>query len=475
MFNEVDMLELRLMEMSPVVDYFIIIESNITHSKLPKPLHFLENQHRFEPYLDRIFYVYLQEDYLLEGTGHSHWDRETKQRNAVVEALSRLKTGEVGPEVSIPMPQDDDLVLIADIDEIIRRHVIEGLRECEEFSSPTLLHLDWYLYSVLWKASIPWGVIAREGPVVVTAGFLLAGHQEEEGRTASAMRRLLRPSHLPSFSSLPIAVIQSAGWHFSSFGGPTSMRDKLISYADHVYEKGFLLDMETIERLQHYGVPYFFMAQMEDENDNLFLPNDLNSDSLPLSLYEDPSLSIRHLLFGDPNRQVCGPSAATTPSRITDVRWLRQDLLKARYYLSDTKMSLVGVKERSSITTLRYTCGSVKETERKIQMLCKTLVGDVDCHGTLSDNVAQTCASSPDPSVHRSLAVKVADSQLASIALFNTTFIVEVKSGDTVASAAARVCEDFGPELGTESCLKDVEESLWKWHDGNSQKHRDGG
>lgn len=85
-FNELDLLELRLKELDPVVDYFVLIESNLTHSKKPKP--YIYGSHatgRFDAYADKIIYVKIDGAYLLENTGESHWDREALQRDSLIQ------------------------------------------------------------------------------------------------------------------------------------------------------------------------------------------------------------------------------------------------------------------------------------------------------------------------------------------------------------------------------------------------------
>ena len=46
-FNELELLEIRLHELSPVVDRFVLVEATRTHSNLPKPLYFRDNWSRF--------------------------------------------------------------------------------------------------------------------------------------------------------------------------------------------------------------------------------------------------------------------------------------------------------------------------------------------------------------------------------------------------------------------------------------------
>ena len=43
-FNELDILEIRLNTLYEYVDYFVIVESNLTHSGEQKPFYFEENK-----------------------------------------------------------------------------------------------------------------------------------------------------------------------------------------------------------------------------------------------------------------------------------------------------------------------------------------------------------------------------------------------------------------------------------------------
>ena len=49
-FNELDLLEGRLEYLYNSVDYFILVESNLTHSGKAKPMIFIQNIERFKKY-----------------------------------------------------------------------------------------------------------------------------------------------------------------------------------------------------------------------------------------------------------------------------------------------------------------------------------------------------------------------------------------------------------------------------------------
>lgn len=114
-FNELDLLELRLRELGEVVDHFVLIEANATHTLKPKPFVFEQNQvrlapsplhsrlelalqvmsagwllsrqARFERWLPQIIQLQVESDYLEQHRGASAWDTETLQRNALFHAV----------------------------------------------------------------------------------------------------------------------------------------------------------------------------------------------------------------------------------------------------------------------------------------------------------------------------------------------------------------------------------------------------
>ena len=58
-YNEFDVLEIRLQEMWDTVDYFIILESNVTYVGNPKSYLFEENKERYARYMDKIRHIKL--------------------------------------------------------------------------------------------------------------------------------------------------------------------------------------------------------------------------------------------------------------------------------------------------------------------------------------------------------------------------------------------------------------------------------
>jgi hypothetical protein len=111
-FNELDILEIRLHELSPVVDRFVLAEATTTFSGAPKPLHFLENRKRFAAFADRITHIVVEN---VPQNVRSAWDRRRHQVDALMRGLGEAKA--------------DDLVLLSDVDEILRAQAVRVAAE----------------------------------------------------------------------------------------------------------------------------------------------------------------------------------------------------------------------------------------------------------------------------------------------------------------------------------------------------------
>jgi hypothetical protein len=109
-FNELELLELRLEELYPVVDYFVIVESDLTFSGKPKPLYLAENLDRFGKYADKIKLVATTAD-----PDVNSWQREYAQRRDIGYGL--------------PNARPTDIIMVSDADEIPRRSVVEKMNK----------------------------------------------------------------------------------------------------------------------------------------------------------------------------------------------------------------------------------------------------------------------------------------------------------------------------------------------------------
>lgn len=137
--NEMDWLEIRLEEMGEHVDYFVIVESKVTFTGMQKELVVKENWDRFEKWQRKIVYHVLEDPPI--GAKRT-WDLEDFQRNAMfVQAMGALE-GERAPKRG-------DVIVVADVDEIVRPAALLVLRNCDVPKRVTL-RSRFYYYGFQW-------------------------------------------------------------------------------------------------------------------------------------------------------------------------------------------------------------------------------------------------------------------------------------------------------------------------------------
>ncbi|KAG0042403.1 hypothetical protein BGZ83_000500 [Gryganskiella cystojenkinii] len=114
--TELDLLEIRLNELSHHVDWFVIIEAEQTFTGHPKPLYFRVNERRFEKFRRQILHIVLPaEEFDPKSTG---WERERLTRN-----LGFWRT------LDTHKPRDGDWLMISDMDELPRRSILQAMRD----------------------------------------------------------------------------------------------------------------------------------------------------------------------------------------------------------------------------------------------------------------------------------------------------------------------------------------------------------
>ena len=135
--DEFDLLEIRLHELYPVVDAFILVEADFTFQNKPKPLRFkayiASHPARFQRFSDKIVHVTLRKPADIArhvlATGDP-WALEVFCRDAVAKigiesARDFLRNRTSKYESGIPLTSPDDLLMITDVDEIPRREIVQ--------------------------------------------------------------------------------------------------------------------------------------------------------------------------------------------------------------------------------------------------------------------------------------------------------------------------------------------------------------
>jgi beta-1,4-mannosyl-glycoprotein beta-1,4-N-acetylglucosaminyltransferase len=208
-FNELDLLEFRLKLLNDHVDYFVIAESNLTHSGKPKSYHFEENKSRFAPWMEKIIYIPVAqsaEGLVLDNNvttytpENASWKLENEQRNA----LSQI-TGLT----------DEDLVLVSDLDEIPDPTVFKKLQVDKSPVSLSML-FHYYFFNCQNTGRDRWW-----------NGTIVANGKQFKAITPQGLRD--KRNDYP--------LLKKGGWHFSYLGGLESIKYKIRSFAHTEYNK----------------------------------------------------------------------------------------------------------------------------------------------------------------------------------------------------------------------------------------------
>ena len=222
-FNEVDLLNVRLHTLSPVVDRFVIAEATRTITGAPKELVFPKCADSLSRFSDRISYVVVDDLRSAEEVARDSYNlafaNENRQRNALVRGLN-------------PAGSDEDIVLLSDLDEIPRP---ESVTEAAALlrtgvKSVRFLQTSYHFFLNFRNYTAPdWllgTIAARRGDLF--RGDLLSDVKvsryvqpaENVGPTMTKFRFLSAERRLPN-----------AGWHFSYLGGIDAIEKKLSAFA----------------------------------------------------------------------------------------------------------------------------------------------------------------------------------------------------------------------------------------------------
>lgn len=193
-FNELDVLEIRLNELSPYVDCFVLVEATKTHSNQPKPLYFDENKERFAQFLPKIKHIIV--DDLPDDP--DPWVRESFQRKMIIDR------GFVGfPDLAIGMISDADEIPSGELVSNIQRSLVEAGQAI------TVMQLFCYFYANT--------LLVGDGQAAHWAGTRIAQIHSWKGLTGRE----------------GCGAYLYGGWHMSYLGGPKAVEYKLQSYAHH--------------------------------------------------------------------------------------------------------------------------------------------------------------------------------------------------------------------------------------------------
>ncbi|KAH0373809.1 hypothetical protein KCU65_g113, partial [Aureobasidium melanogenum] len=255
MSTELDWLEIRLHTLSNHVDYFVIIESPTTFTGKPKPLYLQENWNLFSQFHHKIIYRVVED----KAQSQWIWDHEDYLRNALFTAVFPELEG------TEQEAKDGDVLIVSDMDEIVRPGVMLLLRYCD-IPARLMLRTQFYYYSFQWRhRGLQWAhpdVTIYRGRDTIMPNDLRQGLLGSGWMPIAAIRRWWDR-----------ATLWNAGWHCSScFATVAEMHTKMQSFSHQNWNTEENRDSRImIDRVRH-GLDLFGRAdelydRIEDNKD----------------------------------------------------------------------------------------------------------------------------------------------------------------------------------------------------------------
>ena len=219
-FNELDLLEIRFNTLYDHVDKFIIVESNKTHSGIPKEFNFENNKDKFTDFLDKINYIKLTDvpdDYSnLQYTDNNEYNKIVEFVNTTI-AFDKNTQPHYGRDFyqkeairfGLVDCKDTDIIISSDCDEIINP---ESIKRFEDFNFDTRCYSadqDFYMYyfNVKNLNETPW------------YGSRVGLYKNVKDRSFNELR------------ATNLSPISNGGWHFSYMGGVKKIKEKIQAYS----------------------------------------------------------------------------------------------------------------------------------------------------------------------------------------------------------------------------------------------------
>jgi beta-1,4-mannosyl-glycoprotein beta-1,4-N-acetylglucosaminyltransferase len=244
-YNELEMLTYRLNVLNDIVDYFILVEANQTHSGKPKSLFFNENKHLYEKFKDKIIHIIVDLPFnneTINVTNGDQWTNEKYQRNCISKGFEKIKI------------TDTDLIIISDVDEIPDPNILKTFKSSPIDIGIKRFEQDFYYYNLESKLQVKW-----------YHSKILSHKKYKELNTNCDDIRFVKCD-----------TILQGGWHLSYFGNSNFIKNKLVNFAHQEYNFDEYTNTKNIQQKIDQCIDLFGRADVDmikiDIKDNAYLP-----------------------------------------------------------------------------------------------------------------------------------------------------------------------------------------------------------
>ena len=245
-FNELDLLEMRMEILSGVVDRFVVVEMDSTHTGSPKPFIFDDNRKRFAKFEDKIVYVKAKASAAAQESGTNgrdklgnDWTLEDWQRAQIGEGIRNCSPG--------------DMIMVADVDEIPSPQSVLAAAKFAAEGKITAFSLPNYNFFLDFASTEAPYAYAKAMSYESWCGRLPCEPFPEEQKfhyppeywnTANANKARAVKGDI---------VLKRAGWHFSYLGGVEKILQKRRSITEQQFNKGAWDDADALAKRIYGG------------------------------------------------------------------------------------------------------------------------------------------------------------------------------------------------------------------------------
>ena len=238
-FDEEMILDVRLNTLDKYVDYFVVAESNFTHSGKKRNLNFDIN--KYKKFKDKIIYlIYDQEPVDVEVINEND-HKNDKARKKIMNAIKRENGQRNYLQNGLNDAENNDVILISDVDEIPNLINIDF----KNFKNKIIqFRQDMFYYKFnLFLPKLSWtGTKGCRKKSLINPQWL----RNIKDRKYS----MFRPDVLFSKKKYSdIFFVENGGWHFTNIKSPKDIKYKLSSYLHHIEYDEKPIDANEIENI----------------------------------------------------------------------------------------------------------------------------------------------------------------------------------------------------------------------------------
>jgi len=249
--NEKELVELRIKYLSDVVDCFLIIEADVTHTGKEKKWNFpevlggslKEFSHKIQYHQMKVDLKKAEKEKSSNykgGTWGRSWKVESMQRNFIKDAYKQFSPS--------------DIFVISDLDEIPSKKKLSFTKSCDfKVVAPVALEQASFHLNCNFLELEKW-----VGSVIVTKELI----EKYEPQIFRDLRKR-------------ISRFTDAGWSFSSFGGVKRVREKIESFCHEEYNKEVFKNETHLKTCIETGRDIFGRPVKKRKIDKNFFPKDL--------------------------------------------------------------------------------------------------------------------------------------------------------------------------------------------------------